>query len=220
MMKAQLVPVTPLAQNCSVVWCDETMDGILVDPGGDVDQILAVVKERGIRLVKILLTHGHLDHAGGAADLKEQFDLPILGPHRDDQFWLDQIEDNARQYGLTGLRNCRPDQWLEEGETVSFGHITLDVYHCPGHTPGHLVFHEPRKNVAFVGDVLFKGSIGRTDFPRGNHGDLIRSIISKLWPLGDDVTFVPGHGPLSTFGAERMSNPFVGDAVLGAGGAA
>jgi len=215
MMKAQLVPVTPLQQNCSVVWCDETFEAVLVDPGGDVDQILAVVEERQLKLVKILLTHGHLDHAGGAADLKAKFDLPIIGPHRDDKFWLDQIEDHAAEYGLTGLRNCTPDAWLDDGDTVSFGNITLQVLHCPGHTPGHLVFYEPGKQVAFVGDVIFKGSIGRTDFPRGNHGDLIRSITEKLWPLGDAVTFVPGHGALSTFGIERASNPFVGDAALG-----
>ncbi len=214
MMKAQLVPVTPLQQNCSVVWCDETMEGVLVDPGGDVDQILEVVKEHGITLVKLLLTHGHLDHAGGAADIKEKLGLPIIGPHRDDKFWLDQIEDHAAQYGLSGLRNCTPDQWLDEGDTVTFGNVTLSVYHCPGHTPGHIVFYERDKDVAFVGDVIFKGSIGRTDFPRGNHSDLIASITTKLWPLGNTVTFVPGHGPLSTFGIERATNPFVSDKVL------
>lgn len=214
MLKAQIVPVTPLAQNCSVIWCDETMEGALVDPGGDVDRILDVVNKQGIKLTKILLTHGHLDHAGGAADLKERFDLPIIGPQEEDKFWLDQIEDHARQYGLAGLRVCTPDEWLHDGDEVKVGNLTLKVFHTPGHTPGHIVFYEGDTKVAFVGDVLFKGSIGRTDFPKGDMPTLVKAITTKLWPLGNDVTFVPGHGPLSTFGAERQSNPFVGDAVL------
>lgn len=215
MLKAEIIPVTPLQQNCSLAWCDETMEGVLVDPGGDIDQLIKAVETRGVKLVKLLLTHGHLDHAGGATDLRAQFDLPVIGPHKDDQFWLDRIDSDAAAYGLTGLKNCTPDEYLEEGQTVSFGKVTLHVYHCPGHTPGHVIFYDREKDVAFVGDVIFKGSIGRTDFPLGNHQDLIESITSKLWPLGDTVTFVPGHGPLSTFGAERAQNPFVGDAVLG-----
>jgi len=214
MLKAQIVPVTQFQQNCSVIWCDETMEGALVDPGGDVAKIMQVVEKHGITLKKIILTHGHLDHAGGSQDIKEQLGIPIVGPEREDKFWLDGIEDQAKKYGMDGLRCCLPDEWLDEGTDVEVGNVTLQTLHCPGHTPGHLVFYDPDSNVAFVGDVLFQGSIGRTDFPRGNHGDLISSITSKLWPLGDDVTFVPGHGPLSTFGRERASNPFVGDEVL------
>ena len=171
----------------------------------------------GIQLKKILLTHGHLDHAGGSADIKDTHDLPIIGPHKDDQFWLDGIEEQAANYGMLGLRCCTPDEYLADGDQVTLGNLTFDVFHCPGHTPGHVVFHEPQSNVAFVGDVLFKGSIGRTDFPKGNHQDLLNSISQKLWPLGPEVTFVPGHGPLSTFGQERQSNPFVADHVLKAG---
>ncbi len=216
MLKAQIVPVTAFTQNCSLIWCDETMEGAFVDPGGDVQKLKTAAEKVGVKITKLLLTHGHLDHAGGAKDLKEEFDLPIIGPHREDKFWLDGIEEQAAQYGLPGLRCCEPDEWLEEGAEVTVGNVTMQVLHCPGHTPGHVVFYEPTHRVAFVGDVLFKGSIGRTDFPRGNHADLINAITSKLWPLGDDVTFVPGHGPLSTFGAERQSNPFVGDSVLAA----
>ena len=214
MLKAQIVPVTAFAQNCSILWCDETMEGALVDPGGDVDIILDKIANLGVTPTKILLTHGHMDHAGGAAQIKEVFDLPIIGPHRDDKFWLDDIETHARQYGIPGLRTCTPDQWLEDGDSVSFGNVTLQVHHCPGHTPGHVIFFDPQHKVAFVGDVLFKGSVGRTDFPKGNQQQLIGSITGKLWPLGPDVTFVPGHGPLSTFGAERESNPYVADKVL------
>jgi len=217
MLKAQIVPVTAFTQNCSLIWCDETMEGAFVDPGGDVQKLKAAAEKVGVKITKLLLTHGHLDHAGGAKDLKEEFDLPIIGPHKEDKFWLDGIEEHAAQYGLPGLRSCEPDEWLDDGAEVTVGNVTMQVLHCPGHTPGHVVFYEPTHRVAFVGDVLFKGSIGRTDFPRGNHADLINAITSKLWPLGDDVTFVPGHGPLSTFGAERQSNPFVGDHVLAAG---
>lgn len=214
MLKAKLIPVTPLQQNCSLIWCDETMEGAFVDPGGEPDRLLAQAKAEGVTLTKLLLTHGHLDHAGGAQTLKERLGLPIIGPHREDQFWLDQIEEQAARYDIPGLRCCTPDQWLEEGAEIIVGHLVLQVLHCPGHTPGHIVFYEKNKNVAFVGDVIFKGSIGRTDFPRGNRDDLIASITTKLWPLGDAVTFVPGHGPLSTFGIERQSNPYVGDDVL------
>ncbi len=215
MLKAQIVPVTNFEQNCSIIWCDETNEGALVDPGGDADKILEKVTELGIDLKKILLTHGHLDHAGGSQDITEKLNIPIIGPHKGDEFWLDGIESQAAQYGMSGLRCCKPDQWLNDGEVIELGNLKLDVIHCPGHTPGHVVFYEKESNVAFVGDVLFKGSIGRTDFPQGNHQDLLDSITGKLWPLGPDVTFVPGHGPLSTFGAERQNNQFVADAILG-----
>ncbi len=214
MLKAQIVPVTAFSQNCSIIWCDETMEGALVDPGGDVDRILEVAEKHGVKLTKILLTHGHLDHAGGSADIKEKLGLPIIGPQEEDKFWLDQIEDHARQYNMEGLRCCTPDKWLNDGDEVKVGNVTLEVLHTPGHTPGHIVFYDKADRVAFVGDVLFQGSIGRTDFPRGDHQTLINAITGKLWPLGDDVTFVPGHGPLSTFGAERQNNPFVGDVAL------
>ncbi|WP_255938290.1 MBL fold metallo-hydrolase [Kordiimonas sp. SCSIO 12610] len=214
MLKAQIVPVTSFSQNCSIVWCSETMEGAFVDPGGDVSKLTEAADKLGVNIVKIFLTHGHLDHAGGAADLKDKFDLPIIGPHADDLFWLDGIEEQAAQYGMAGLRCCVPDEWLNDGDAVTLGNLTMDVIHCPGHTPGHVVFYEKNTKVAFVGDVLFKGSIGRTDFPKGNFDDLVGAITGKLWPLGNEVTFVPGHGPLSTFGAERQSNPFVGDRVL------
>lgn len=214
MLKAQIVPVTAFQQNCSIIWCDETMEGAFVDPGGEAQKLLDAAKNLGVTIRQILLTHGHLDHAGGAKDIKEQLGLPIIGPHREDKFWLDGIEEHAANYNMPGLRCCTPDQWLDDGDEVTVGNITMQVYHTPGHTPGHVVFFEPTHKVAFVGDVLFKGSIGRTDFPRGNMQDLVDAITGKLWPLGNDVTFVPGHGPLSTFGAERQSNPFVGDQVL------
>lgn len=214
-MKATIVPVTPFQQNCTVLWCDETMKGAVVDPGGDLDRILDVVAEHKVTLEKILLTHGHIDHAGAAAELAERLSLPIEGPEREESFWLDMLVTQGEKWGFPGARNVTPDRWLADGDSVSVGHLTFAVIHCPGHTPGHVVFFNAEARLAIVGDVLFKGSIGRTDFPRGNHDALIRSITQKLWPLGDDVTFVPGHGPLSTFGDERRSNPFVGDAAVG-----
>jgi len=214
MLKAKLIPVTPLQQNCSLIWCDETGEGAFVDPGGEVDRLLAVAEKHEIKITKLLLTHGHLDHAGGAHDISEKLGVEIFGPHKDDQFWLDQIEQHAAEYGIPGLRNCVPHHWLQEGDEVALGNLVLQVIHCPGHTPGHVVFFDAQTHVAFVGDVIFKGSIGRTDFPRGNHQDLLDSITQKLWPLGDKVTFVPGHGGLSTFGAERQSNPFVADHIM------
>jgi len=213
MLKAKIIPVTAFQQNCSLVWCDETMKGAVIDAGGDVNAILEAIGRHGVDVEKILITHGHLDHAGGAAELSEKLGVPIIGPHKDDKFWIDQIPDNCRNYGLPEGRSFAPDQWLEGGDQVSFGNVTLDVYYCPGHTPGHVIFHDKQAKFAFVGDVLFQGSIGRTDFPRGDHATLIRSIREQLWPLGDDTTFVSGHGPISTFGAERVSNPFVRDGI-------
>jgi len=211
-LEVQVCPVTPFAQNSSLVWCTETMKGAVVDPGGDLDRILDGVEANGVTLEKILVTHGHIDHAGATADLAERCGLPIEGPHPDESFWIDQMATQGAMFGLEG-RAFTPDRWLRDGDRVTVGNLTFEVYHCPGHTPGHVVFFNREARVALVGDVLFRGSIGRTDFPRGDYASLIRSIREKLWPLGDDVTFVPGHGPLSTFGEERRSNPFVGDHV-------
>ncbi len=214
-LKAAILPVTPFQQNCSIVWCVETNQAAVIDPGGEVDRIVASLEEQGLTLERILVTHGHMDHAGGVAELAERTGVPIEGPHEDDKFWIDEIEEAGAKYGITGARPFTPDRWLHEGDEVSFGNVTLGVRHCPGHTPGHVIFFHEGMRIAMVGDVLFKGSIGRTDFPKGNHGDLIRSIREKLWPLGDDITFISGHGPLSTFGEERATNPFVADGVAG-----
>jgi glyoxylase-like metal-dependent hydrolase (beta-lactamase superfamily II) len=219
-LQIRIVPVTPLQQNCSLVWDARTKHAAFVDPGGEADKLLGALAHFGLTLKRIWLTHGHLDHAGAAAELRERTGVAIEGPHRDDQFWLDQVESSARRYGLSGLRNVAPDRYLEDGDTLELEGVVFDVAHTPGHTPGHVVIHNRDAKIAFVGDVLFQGSIGRTDFPRGNHQQLIDSITGKLWPLGEDITFVPGHGPLSTFGQERRSNPFVADAITGYGGAA
>ncbi|MEJ0069980.1 MAG: MBL fold metallo-hydrolase [Pseudomonadota bacterium] len=210
-----IVPVTPFAQNCSIVWCTATMRGAVVDPGGEIDRLLETAAEHGVTLEKILVTHGHLDHAGATADLQARLGVPIEGPQREDAFWIDQLAEQGARYDMGWCRPFVPDRWLEDGDRVTVGAQTLEVLHCPGHTPGHIVFFHAGARLALVGDVLFQGSIGRTDFPRGDHATLLRSITTKLWPLGGDVTFVPGHGQLSTFGDERRSNPFVADAVLG-----
>ncbi|WNJ98093.1 MBL fold metallo-hydrolase [Thalassospiraceae bacterium LMO-JJ14] len=209
-IRAAIVPVTPLQQNCSLVWCIETNKGAFIDPGGDIDRLLAAARETGCEIEKIMLTHGHADHAGAADELRERLGVPIEGPHIDDKFWIKDIPTSSAKYGFPGGRAFESDRWLEGGDTVSLGNVTFDVYHCPGHTPGHVVFHQPESSVAFVGDVLFQGSIGRTDFPKGDHDQLINSITTQLWPLGDDTAFVPGHGPMSTFGQERKTNPYVG----------
>ncbi len=212
-----VTPVTPLQQNCTTVWCVKTNRAAVIDPGGGLDQVLGEIERRGLTLDRIWITHGHLDHAGAAAELKARTGVPIEGPHPDDQFWIDGIEAQGQAYGLPEARGFVTDRWLGDGDTVSLGETTWEVIHCPGHTPGHVVFFNREARFAQVGDVLFRGSIGRTDFPRGNHADLIAAITGKLWPLGDDVTFVPGHGPISTFGAERRDNPFVSDQVLARG---
>ncbi len=212
---ALVVPVTPLQQNCTLFWCTRTMKAALVDPGGDIDKLLAAVQSRGVEVEKLLLTHGHLDHAGAAAALKRRLNVPIEGPHRDDRFLLESIAEQGKRYGLAGAENCLPDRWLEDGDEVTVGDLTLGVRHCPGHTPGHVVFFHAAMKIAMVGDVLFRGSVGRTDFPRGDHAALVRSITERLWPLGDDMRFVPGHGQLSTFGWERKTNPYVSDLALG-----
>ena len=209
-----VAPVTPLQQNCTVVWCTATNKAAVIDPGGSVDSILSEIARRGLSLDKIWITHGHLDHAGGAAEMKEKTGLQIEGPHPDDQFWIDGIEQQGRAYGMPEARGFTTDRWLADGDTVTLGATTWDVIHCPGHTPGHVVFVNRDARFAQVGDVLFKGSIGRTDFPRGNLDDLLNAITTKLWPLGDDIAFVPGHGPMSTFGEERRTNPFVSDQAI------
>lgn len=212
-MQVAIVPVTPFRQNACVIWDPKTMVGALTDPGGEKERILAVAEEKGVRLEKILVTHGHLDHAGAVADIAEELGLPIEGPQREETFWIDRLDEQASRFGFHGARSFTPDRWLEDGDTVTVGGMTLDVRHCPGHTPGHVIFFHAPSKIAIVGDVLFRGSVGRTDFPRGNHAQLIDSIRSKLWPLGNDVTFVPGHGDTSTFGNERMMNPFCADFV-------
>ena len=208
-LKAMVIPVTPLQQNCVILWCTRTGKGAVVDPGGDVSQIIKGIEQAGIGIEKILLTHGHIDHAGGAAELKDQLKVKIEGPHRDDLFLMEALAGAGRQYGINDARDVVSDRWLEDGDTVSVGDVTFDVLHCPGHTPGHVVFANTTIKLAIAGDVLFQGSIGRTDFPRGNHDDLINSIKTKMFGLGDDVMFLCGHGPASTIGHERASNPFL-----------
>lgn len=214
-MKLAILPVTPFQQNCSLVVCSDTRRAAFVDPGGEIDRLLAALEKSEAMLEKILVTHGHIDHCGGVAELAERTGVPIEGPHREDAFWIDQLAVQATMFGVPGARRFTPQRWLEAGDRVSVGNVEFEVRHCPGHTPGHVVFANTGKGIAFVGDVLFHGSIGRSDFPRGDHDALIRSIVEQLWPLGDDVQFVPGHGPMSTFGEERRSNPFVSDAALG-----
>ncbi len=211
-LRAAIVPVTPLQQNCTLIWCTATMKAAVVDPGGDLPRIHEAIARAGVTIEKVLLTHGHIDHAGEAKPLADELGVPIEGPHEADRFWLARLGDDGRTYGIRGVP-FEPDRWLEDGDTVTIGDLTLDVYLTPGHTPGHVIFHHAPSKFAQVGDVLFQGSIGRTDFPGGSFDDLVRSVTEKLWPLGD-VTFVPGHGPASTFAHERRTNPFVGDAAL------
>lgn len=211
-MKFAIIPVTPFQQNCSLIWDETTRRGAVIDPGGEIDRILETTRELGIELEKILVTHAHVDHAAGVADLVEQHGLRVEGPQRDDEFLIDRLPQQAEIYGFPPARPFAPDRWLEQGDRVQVGDFELEVIHCPGHTPGHVVFFQRAARIAFVGDVLFKGSIGRTDFPRSDHTALIRSIRERLWTLGDDVAFVSGHGPMSNFGEERRSNPFVADA--------
>ena len=213
-IRALIAPVTPLQQNCTIVWCAKTKKAAVIDPGGEIPRLLGALEAQGLTLEKIWVTHGHLDHAGGTAELKERTGVPIEGPHPDDQFWIDDIGTSGERWGMAGARTFTPDRWLGDGDTVQLGETEFEVFHCPGHTPGHVIFFNREARFAQVGDVLFKGSIGRTDFPRGNFEQLIASITQKLWPLGDDVAFVPGHGPMSTFGAERKSNPYVSDLAV------
>ncbi len=209
-LRAGIVPVTPFQQNCTILFDDDTKAGVVVDPGGDVDSILKALEENGIKVEAIWITHGHIDHAGGAMELKDALGVEILGPHRADAAMLANLANQAKMFGLAGeVRNCAPDRYLDEGDTVTFGSHVFEVLHCPGHAPGHVVFYDRAAKFAHVGDVLFAGSIGRTDLPGGDHAALIRSIKEKLLPLGDDIGFICGHGPGSRFGDERRSNPFL-----------
>lgn len=208
-MRYRILPVTPFQQNCTLLWCEQTRRAALVDPGGEVERLRAAIEQEQVQLEKILLTHGHLDHVGAAAKLASVEQVPIVGPHREDRFWLQLLPQQAAMFGFPPAEPFEPDQWLDDGDTVGVGDIDLKVVHCPGHTPGHIVFYHEASATAWVGDVLFKGAIGRTDFPRGDHAALLASIRERLFPLGDEVTFIPGHGAMSTFGAERASNPFL-----------
>ena len=208
-MKYAIVPVTPFQQNATVLWCEETRHAAVVDPGGDLPLILRVIETEGLVLEKILVTHGHIDHAGAVADLAEKSGLPIEGPQIEDKFWIDGMPEQSRMFGFPAVRSFVPNRWLEQGDQGTVGNQVLDVLHCPGHTPGHVCFYHAPSQLAIVGDVLFQGGIGRTDFPKGDYQTLIRSIKERLLPLGDDVEFVPGHGPMSSFGDERRYNPFV-----------
>ena len=214
MLKAIVQPVTPFEQNASILYCSETKKCAIVDPGGDIEILLKIAKDNELVPEKILLTHGHIDHAGGATEIAQILRVEIHGPHEDDKFLLDSLEEQGKMFGLNS-KDCSPDVWLDEGDIVTIGKEKLETYFCPGHTPGHLIFYNLESKLAIVGDVLFCGSIGRTDLPGGNFDDLIQSVKDKLWPLGRDIEFIPGHGPMSTFEAERQSNPFVSDAVLG-----
>jgi glyoxylase-like metal-dependent hydrolase (beta-lactamase superfamily II) len=210
MLRHATVTVTPFDQNCSIVWCDATNEAAVVDPGGDLPRIRAAIHRLGVSVRQVLLTHAHIDHAGGAAELAAGLGVPIVGPHEGDRFWIDALPLQARQFGFPASQRFEPSRWLADGDTVTVGRETLAVRHCPGHTPGHVVFHHAGAKLALVGDVLFAGSIGRTDFPGGDFDTLVASITGRLWPMGDDTVFVPGHGPASTFGDERRSNPYVG----------
>ncbi|MBC5763948.1 MBL fold metallo-hydrolase [Ramlibacter albus] len=209
MLRYLTVPVTAFQQNCSIVYDDATKQAAIIDPGGDVETLKAAAQELGVKIEQIWLTHTHIDHAGATATLARELGIPIVGPHPADQFWIDLLPQQSAMFGFPQAERFTPTRWLHDGDTVELAGYTLDVRHCPGHTPGHVVFHSREMKRAFVGDVLFAGSIGRTDFPQGDHATLIASITQRLWPMGDDTVFIPGHGPESTFGAERRSNPYV-----------
>ena len=209
MLQYLTVPVTPFQQNCSIVWCDATKEAALIDAGGDIAVLLAQIAELGLTLKALWETHAHIDHAGGVGELANTYALPIIGPHPGDQFWIDGLAQQSVSFGFAPAQPFTPTRWLHDGDTVQIGHETLNVRHCPGHTPGHVVFHAPQIERVFVGDVLFAGSIGRTDFPQGDHDQLISSITQRLWPMGNETVFIPGHGPESTLGRERRTNPYV-----------
>lgn len=214
-LEIRIIPVTPLQQNTSMIWSTETKEGVFIDPGGEIDRLMGAAEEFGVNIVAVWLTHGHLDHAGAATAVSERTGCPIIGPHEDDQWLLDEIEAQGAKYGIVDGKNVTPTQYLKDGDSLELAGMKFGVVHTPGHTPGHVVIYQKEGRLAFVGDVLFRGSIGRTDFPKGNHAQLIQSIVSKLWPLGNEMRFVPGHGPMSTFGQERIDNPYVSDTTLG-----
>ena len=214
-LRATIIPVTPLQQNCTLLWCTATLRAAVIDPGGDLPKIRAAIAQAGVTVEKVVLTHGHIDHCGEAKPLADELGVPIEGPHEADRFWIARLDEDGRNYGIRGVP-FEPDRWLAEGDTVRVGAVSLDVYETPGHTPGHVVFHHPDSKLAIVGDVLFAGSVGRTDFPLGDHQALIRSVVEKLWPMGDETVFLPGHGPASTFAHERANNMFVSDRALAA----
>ncbi|OCG21127.1 hypothetical protein A9G11_09330 [Gilliamella sp. wkB108] len=209
MFQYQIIPVTSFEENCSIIWCDETNEAAFIDPGGEPELLQKAVEKLGVNIKQILLTHGHLDHVGAAVSLANHFNVKIIGPSQEDEFLFNSLPQQSVQFGFPYTEQFLPDQWLQEGAQIQVGKIILDVLFCPGHTPGHIVFINHPDKLAFVGDVLFKGSVGRTDFPRGNHDSLISAITHKLLPLGDDFVFIPGHGPMSTFGNERKTNPYL-----------
>lgn len=209
-LQYKIIPVTAFEQNCSLIWCDQTKDAAVVDPGGDLPKIRSAVKDLGLHLKKIILTHAHIDHAGGTAELAEELNIPIEGPHREDLFWITSLPQQSQMFGFPAVRSFSPDRWLEQGDQVEIGKETLKVFHCPGHTPGHVVFYHQASDLLLVGDVIFQGSIGRTDFPKGDFDTLVNSIRTHLWSLPEHTRFIPGHGPMSNIGHEKATNPFVG----------
>ena len=208
-MRYAIIPVTPFEQNCTIFWCEKTRQTAVIDPGGDIERVVNFLDQEKLTLAKILVTHGHIDHAGGVAALAARTGVPIEGPQEEDRFWIQGMPQQSKMFGVSSALSFEPDRWLHAGDKVSFGEVELAVLHCPGHTPGHVVFYHQPSRLAQVGDVLFQGSIGRTDFPRGDYDTLIRSIKERLFPLGDDVEFICGHGPMSTLGEERRHNPFL-----------
>ncbi|MBI3701249.1 MAG: MBL fold metallo-hydrolase [Afipia sp.] len=210
---AMIIPVSPFEQNCTLLWCTKTRKAVVIDPGGDVPKILAAIKQADVTVDQIWITHGHIDHVGGAAELRDALKVPIEGPHLADKYLLDRVVESGRNFGMAGVRNFAPDRWLSEGDKVSVGELSFDVYFCPGHSAGSVVFFNKDMRFAIVGDVLFNGSVGRTDLPGGDHAALMRSIKDKLLPLGDDIGFICGHGPGSSFGHERKTNPFLNGAM-------
>ncbi|MBS9431096.1 MBL fold metallo-hydrolase [Photorhabdus hainanensis] len=214
-MKYQIIPVTAFMQNCTLIWNEESKEAAIVDPGGEAEKLIAEIERRGLKLTQILLTHGHFDHVGATVEVAKYFNVPIYGPHQEDAFWIEGLQAQSRMFGIEECPSFEPDRWLNEGDELRVGGVDLSVLHCPGHTPGHVVFVNHADKLIYMGDVLFKGGVGRSDFPRGNHQQLINSIKDKLLPLGDDYEFIPGHGPMSTLGYERQTNPFLQDEVPG-----
>lgn len=213
-LKAAIITVTPFQQNCSVIWKEDTKIAAVNDPGGDLEIIEKFIDDQGLTLSKIFITHGHLDHAAGARELADNFKVEIEGPQIEDEFLTSTLEMQGKSYGMDSAQNFTPDRWLNEGDQIELDGEKLDVYHCPGHTPGHVIFHHKESKLAIVGDVLFQGSVGRTDLPGGSMDALIAAIREKVLPLGDDITFIPGHGPISTIGQERLTNPYVADQLF------